>query len=368
MEDIVRWRRELHLIPELGLKEYKTAEYIRKEINQLGYESEVILETGTIVFINNGMKETLAFRSDIDGLEINEKNDIDFKSSHNGLMHACGHDGHMATMLEFLKRIKTIDNPRYNFLIIFQPAEESPGAAKDVVETGIFDKYNVKAIFGMHLMPFLEEGVIGCKSGPLMAQCGELDVDIYGKGSHAGLPHQGVDSIIIASEAMSSYQNIISRKISPFSTAVLNIGMIKGGTARNSVASHCELHGTIRTYDESVFDYIVDSIDKVNKGLEINYNCSIKMTCPPMYPPVLNDESVYKRVCEITNYNFKELKEPLMLAEDFAFYQKAIPGLFFFLGIRNEKYQSGLHTETFNFDEHVLYKAVDMFEKIAREF
>ncbi len=369
MEDIVRWRRELHRIPELGLHEYKTAQYLRDELTKLGYEYEIILETGTIVYIDQGKEETLAFRSDIDGLEINEKNDIDFKSTHQGMMHACGHDGHMSALLEFAKRLKSIENPKYNYLLIFQPAEESPGAAKDVVKTGVFEKYNVKAIFGMHLMPFLDEGVIGCKSGPLMAETGELDIYIHGKGSHAGLPHQGIDSIVIASEAISSYQNIISRRLSPFENAVLNIGMIKGGTARNSVASECEIHGTIRAYNEEVFHFIVDTIKRINHGLEENYGCKIETTCPPLYPPVINDENVYQRLMEIVDFDYyEELDEPLMLAEDFAFYQKAIPGVFFFLGTKTKEFQSGLHTETFNFNEDVLYRAVDLYELIARKY
>jgi len=369
MEDIKRWRRELHKIPELGLKEVKTAEYIRNEIMKMGYSYQSILETGTVIYINHHQKETLAFRSDIDGLLIHEKNDIDFKSIHQGCMHACGHDGHMSALLALAKRLKTIQSPKYNYLLIFQPAEESPGVAKDIVLSGILEKYHVKVIFGMHLMPFLKEGIIACKSGALMAQCGELDVSICGKGSHAGLPQEGIDSIVIASEAIMSYQNIISRKISPFQMAVLNIGIIQGGTARNSVAKTTEFHGTIRCYDEDVFDFIVGEIEKVNKGLQMAYGCHIEMSCPPLYPPLINDEKVYERFINLVDKdNYEELKEPLMLAEDFAFYGKAIPSLFFYVGTKSDLYSSGLHTETFNFNEEVLIKAVDLYMKIAQEY
>lgn len=369
MEDIVRWRRELHKIPELGLKEEKTAQYIRKELVQMGYQYETIINTGTIVYIDHHQKETLAFRSDIDALAITEKNDIDFRSTHEGYMHACGHDGHMAALLALAKRLKDIKDARYNYLLIFQPAEESPGAAKEVVETGIFEKYHVKAIFGMHLMPFVDEGIIACKSGPLMAECGELDVKISGKSSHAGLPQEGIDSIVIASILIQEYQSIISRKLSPFTPAILNIGQIEGGEARNSVAGEVSMHGTIRCYDEKIFSYIVDEINKLHRGMEKAYGCKIEATCSPMYPPLINDEKVYQRFYQLVDKeNYIELKEPLMLAEDFAFYQRKIPGLFFYLGIRSEKYQSGLHTETFNFNELVLKKAIDLYETIAREY
>lgn len=369
MKDIVRWRRELHKIPEIGLKEKKTAQYLRNELTKLGYRYESIIETGTLVYIDHHQKETLAFRSDIDALAITEKNDVDFKSTHEGYMHACGHDGHMAALLGLAKRLKTIENPRYNYLLIFQPAEESPGAAKDVVETGIFEKYHVKAIFGMHLMPSIDEGVIACKSGALMAECGELDVMIQGKSSHAGLPHEGIDSIVIASILIQEYQNIVSRKISPFTPVVLNIGKIEGGFARNSVAGCVKMQGTIRCYDEKVFDYMINEINKLHRGIEKVYGCHIEATCPPLYPPLINDEKVYQRFYQLVDQqNYLELKEPLMLAEDFSFYQRAVPGLFFYLGTKNECHQSGLHTETFNFNELILKKAVDLYELLAREY
>lgn len=363
MEDLIRWRRELHTIPEIGLHEFKTAKYIRNELKKMNLDYHEILGTGTYVFIDNHCKDTLGFRADIDALPIEEKNNISFKSTHKGYMHACGHDGHTSAMLGLASRIRTITNPRYNYLLLFQPAEESPGAAKDIVKTGIFNKYNVIAMFGMHLMPTIDEGVIVSKAGPLFAQCGELDVYIQGKSAHAGLYHQGIDSIVIASQLINNYQSIISRRISPFESTVLNIGTISGGMARNSVASECEFHGTIRCYSEQVFSKIVEDIININKGYELAYGCTIKATCPPMYPPLINDYSVYNRVKEISN--IKELSQPLMLAEDFAFYTKAIPSLFFFLGVKTKEYNSGLHTETFNFNEEVLFKAVDFYMNIA---
>lgn len=366
MDDLKRWRRDLHRIPEIGLKEYKTAAYLRHELEKLGYEWETVLETGTIVYIDYHQKETIAFRSDIDGLAIDEKNKIDFQSEHSGYMHACGHDGHMSALLGFAKRLKESKKSfPYNILLVFQPAEESPGAAKYVVETGIFEKYHVKAIFGMHLMPLIDEGYIACKSGPLMAMCGEIDVKIKGKSSHAGLPQEGIDTIAIASHLLEQYQMIVSRRISPFTPIVLNIGKIVGGTARNSVASETNLYGTLRCYDEKVFADVTEMMDRIHSSVEQAYGCEIEWSCPPMYPPVINHHRLYKLFRSFVTEQYIELDEPLMLAEDFAFYQRAIPGIFFFLGTKSQEYQSGLHTETFNFHEDVLEKAVDLYEKIA---
>lgn len=366
VEELKKWRRDLHQIPEIGLKEVKTAAYIRSVLETLGYQWESIVETGTYVFIDNHQKETIAFRSDIDALEMTEKNHVDYVSKHEGMMHACGHDGHVSALLGLAKRLKNSKaNFPHNILLIFQPAEESPGAAKYIVDSGLFEKYRVKAIFGMHLMPFIEEGKIACKEGPLMAMCGELDVTIHGKGAHAGLPQNGIDSIAIASDAIQRYQSLMARQMTPFQPVVLNIGKIQGGTARNSVASSTELHGTIRCYSEKIFESLNTHIERIHQGLEVSYGCHIDWSCPPLYPPVINDKKLYQKFITCVEDDYIELNEPLMLSEDFSYYQRAIPGIFFFLGTKSAKYTSGLHTETFNFNEEVLKKAVDLYYQLA---
>ncbi len=367
MEDLKRWRRELHQIPEIGLKEYKTASYIRQELKKMGYDYHEIIDTGTYVYIDNQKPSTIAFRSDIDALSIEEANDVEYKSKHQGYMHACGHDGHMSALLGLAKRLKeSKESFHYNFLLIFQPAEESPGGAKLIVESGLLKKYHVEAIFGMHLMPLIDEGQIACRKGPLMAMSGEIDVKIQGKASHAGLPQEGIDSIIIASQIIQSYQSLVSRRISPFSPVVLNIGEIKGGSARNSVASETSMHGTLRCYDEEIFQKVTTYMNDIHTSLERMYGCKIEWSCPPFYPPVINDEHLYERWKSLVNQDdLIELSEPLMLAEDFSFYQKEVPGIFFYLGTKTKEYQSGLHTETFNFREEILMKAVDLYYSIA---
>lgn len=369
MDNLKRWRRELHQIPELGLQEKQTAAYLRHELEQMGYQWEAVVETGTLVYIDYGCLDTIAFRSDIDGLPMEEQNQVMYASQHPGCMHACGHDGHMSALLGFAQKLKdTKEKLEYNILLIFQPAEESPGAARFVVESGVFERYHVKAIFGMHLMPFIDEGIIACKSGPLMAMCGEIDVTIQGKGSHAGLPQEGTDSIVIASAAIQEYQSLMARRVTPFGPAIFNIGQINGGTARNSVASQTTLHGTLRCYDEKLFHDITSLVDNIHHGLEISYGCQIQWSCPPLYPPVVNHHQLYQQFIQwISKDQYLELEEPLMLSEDFAFYQKEIPGIFFFLGTKCDEYQSGLHTETFNFHEKVLVKAVDLYYTIAKE-
>lgn len=366
LEKLKAWRQELHQIPEIGLQEKKTSEYLKKQLQDMGYTPISILETGVLVYIDHGKKATIAFRSDIDALKIEEGTGVVFASKHPGYMHACGHDGHMSALLGLADKVKTYQGEfRYNMLLIFQPAEESPGGARLLVEKDILQKYQVKAIFGMHLMPSLSQGTIACRPGPCMAQNGELDVTIYGKSAHAGLYHLGVDTIVIASQLIAQYQTIVSRILSPMQPCVIHIGEIHGGSTRNIVADKTQFHGTVRAYDEKVYLQITDSISKINRAMENMYGCTIECTCPPMYPPVLNDEKLYQKFVACTNENFIELKEPMMLAEDFAYYQKEVPGIFFFLGTKTDEYQSGLHTKTFNFQEEVLIEAVDLYFRLA---
>lgn len=229
MDEIIKWRRHLHQIPEMGMEEYETTMFLENELAKMGYEPKKLLETGVYVFVDNKKEDTYAFRSDIDAILVDETNEVSYKSQKQGVMHACGHDGHMAAMLGFAKRIsQKLDECNHNILFIFQPAEENKHGAKQVVETGIFEKYNVKAIFGMHLMPSIENGKIASKSGALMASSSELDILVKGKSAHAGLYHQGVDSIVVTSQLISQYQTIISRIKEPFDTSVISIGKIYG--------------------------------------------------------------------------------------------------------------------------------------------
>ncbi len=366
-EFVKKWRRDLHTIPEIGLQEYKTTKYLKEQLEAMGYQTINVLETGMLVYIDNACQETIAFRSDIDALPITEATNCSFASQHVGYMHACGHDGHMSALLGFAKVLKeTKETFNYNVLLIFQPAEESPGGAKLLVKKGILETYHVKAVFGMHLMPSLLEGVVASRPGPLMAQNGELDVKIQGRSAHAGLYHLGVDSIAIAAKIIQEYQSICSRLVAPTQPSVVHVGEIHGGTARNIVADEVCFHGTIRTYDEEVYTKITQAIKAIHVGMERTYGCQITASCPPMYPPVINDRKLYSAFLACMDQTYQELDEPLMLAEDFSYYQKEVPGIFFFLGTKTETQYSGLHTETFDFNEEVLIRAVDTYYQILK--
>lgn len=366
---IKKHRRYLHTIPELGFEEFKTSKYIKEQLELLGYSPISILNTGVLVYIEGTEKNTYAFRADIDALPIDEETGVDFASTHQGKMHACGHDGHTSILLGFAEYLKEV-KPKKNILLIFQPAEEGPGGAKFIVDEGYLAKYNVKAVFGLHLFPGLAEGTIGTRPGPFMAQTGEIDILIRGKSGHGAMPHTTIDTVLITAKLLEAYQSIVSRNVSPLDSAVLTFGKIEGGAARNIIAETVKIEGTCRTFSKELFDMIVGRMESIHKGFEQAFGVEITADIRPMYPPVINTPSLYKRFRHATkDFDFVEL-EPVMLAEDFAFYQEAVSGLFFFLGTRNESlgYVNPLHNCSFNFVEEVLIEGVKVYSKLLEEF
>ncbi len=367
-EEIKTHRRSLHQIPEAGFSETKTAEYITNELSNLGLIVETgIAKTGVVGFLKTEKSsKTIAFRSDMDALSMTEETGVEFQSQNSGFMHGCGHDGHMATLLVFAKYLvsnKELLNE--NILFIFQPAEEGPGGAEIMLEEGLFERYNVQEIYGLHLYPEVEEGRIAVKPGPLMAQTGEFDITITGKSGHGALPHKGTDAIIIAADLISRLQTIISREISPIAPAVLTIGRMEGGERRNIIAEKVVFEGTIRAFNEEVFQSIFDVMDRHCRATELAYGCEIKSDYRTMYPPVYNDEELTQSFM-LANAEVTDLIEPQMIAEDFSYYQKKAPGVFFFVGTRsdNKGYVFPLHNARFNFDEETLLNGVQAYKNI----
>lgn len=368
-EEVKRLRRELHKIPETGFKEDKTSKFIKEYLIDLGYSIEEVAKTGVIAVKKGRSGRSIAFRSDMDALMVEEKTGIEFISTHQGKMHACGHDGHMAILLGFANYLSKIDNLEDNIVLIFQPAEEGPGGAKVIVKEGILEKYNIEAIFGLHIFPSVEQGKIGICSGPFMAQSGEFDIKINAKSSHGAMPQLGIDGIYIASQIIQAYQSIISRNIEPIEGAVITIGKIHGGEARNIIAGRVELEGTIRAFNTNVYNTIKARMEKLNEGISTMYSVDIDMEVRDFYPPVINDNNLYNLVREVLSDEVIDIK-PVMLAEDFSYYQEVIPGFFMMLGARNylEGFIHPLHSCYFNFDEAILMQGIEAYIKICKSY
>src|SRR5690554_5691273 len=212
---MTKYRQDLHQIPEVGFELHKTHKYVKNILENLGYKINIYAKTGIVVIKEGKTKDTYAFRADMDALLIKEKNDISFISKHDGMMHACGHDGHTAMLLGFAEYISKIKDNYYTIMLIFQPAEEGPGGAKVMIEEGIFNNYNVKGIFGLHLAPDLEENTYGIKKGLMLAANAEFEIEIKGVSAHGATPNVGVDTIIAGSNLVVQLNNIVSRFINP---------------------------------------------------------------------------------------------------------------------------------------------------------
>lgn len=367
LDDIIKNRRALHQIPETALEEFKTKEYLKNYLISIGLEPQEIVETGLFVYIEGKDKENcIAFRSDIDALNIKEETGTEFESKHIGKMHACGHDGHMTTLLAFAKYLTTIQPLEKSVLLIFQPAEESPGRAKDIVETGLLKKYNVKAIYGMHLFPELPEGTVASKEGPFFAQAALMTTTITGKSGHGAMPHKTIDPLMAFTKIVDGYQTIVSRNLSPFDPGVVTIGKFCGGSAQNIIADTVNFWGTIRTFKEENTEFIIERIKEIHRGIELSYRVKIDEKIDIVYPPVINDKELYKKFVDtMKDMNYVE-HEALTISEDFAYYQKEVPGIFMLLGTRSEEkgFVHPLHSCHFNFDEKVLLKGVEAFARI----
>lgn len=367
-EETKSYRRYLHQIPEIGFCEIETSKYIKERLKEFGYKVREVAKTGVIAFREGGNSdESIAFRADIDGLKITEETNLPYESKNYDHMHACGHDGHMAILLGFAHHVAEIGALNKGIVFIFQPAEEGPGGAKVIVDEGILKEYNVKHVFGLHLFPGLNEGEIGVKSGAVMARTGEFDIDIKAESGHGAIPHKANDGIIVAAQLINSYQSIISRNVNPIEGAVLTIGTINGGERRNIIAENVRLEGTLRAFDKEVYTKIKERMKAINRGLEVMFNVNINTEFRDMYPAVVNDRKLLKEIMKFLPEDKVIEIDPMMISEDFSYYQEVVPSIFFFLGIKNESlgFIHQLHSSKFNFNEDVLVDGIEMYHKIC---
>lgn len=369
LKDLMNYRNELHQIPELGFEEYKTSAYIKNELTKMGLPFEEVLGTGILVHLKgHNAKQTIAFRADIDGLPVLEATNKTCPSTHVGKMHACGHDGHMSMLLGFAKFLsENLECLMDHVVLIFQPAEEGPGGAKGLVEMGIFENYAIDKIYGMHLMPSVEQGKFGVCKGPAMAMVGEVDIDIVTESAHGAMPHMGKDAVLIASECVMGLQSIVARNINPIKPAVLTVGVFQSGTRRNILSGKTRLEATVRAFDKESFDLILSRMDTYLKGIAMAYDVEINLEKRVLYPPVINDEKLFNHFVDLNDGRI-EIMEPQMISEDFAYYQERVPGLFYFLGTKNESknYIYPLHNDRFDFDDAVLLEGVRSYIKLLK--
>ena len=374
-QKMIDLRRDFHQYPELGLQEFNTARKVEGVLKALGLETRMFVNgTGVRGFLRGSEPgETIALRADMDALPIQEETDLPYQSQNKGVMHACGHDAHMAMLLgaatilsEMKKELKG------NLAFIFQPAEEIGEGAKAMVEEGALEGAN--RIFGLHVYSILPFGTLGYRPGPLMAAGDFFDVKITGKGGHGGLPHLTVDPIVIAANAISTLQTIVSREVDPAESAVISICKMNGGEAYNVIPETATFGGTIRSHKPELREDLPRRIKEILDGLVSGMRGSYELTLMSKFPATINDEEmtafVVKVAKEILGEDKLSLLRPLMGSEDFSFYLQKVPGTFAFLGVENK--DKGIiyphHHPKFNIDEDILPLGTALHVAVALEY
>jgi hippurate hydrolase len=331
-------RRDIHAHPELCFEEIRTADLVAQKLTEWGIPIHRGMgKTGVVGILKCGTSDrAIGLRADMDALPMQEFNQFAHASQHAGKMHACGHDGHVAMLLaaaQYLSKHQDFDGTVY---FIFQPAEEGGGGAREMMRDGLFDKFPMQAVYGMHNWPGLKEGQFALSAGPVMASSNEFKITIHGKGCHAALPHNGIDPVVIACQMVQAFQTIISRNKKPVDAGVISVTMINAGEATNVVPDHCELQGTVRTFSIDVLDMIEQRMRDIATHTCAAFGATCTFEFERNYPPTINHpaESGFARevMTDIVGAGNVLAQEPTMGAEDFSYMLQAKPGAYCFIG------------------------------------
>ncbi|WP_281355716.1 M20 family metallopeptidase [Virgibacillus ihumii] len=358
--EMIEIRRYLHQYPELSFHETKTAQYIADYYEKLDIPYETNVGGNGVIATLKGEKpgKTVALRADFDALPIQEENDVPYKSKVDGVMHACGHDGHTASLLTLAKAMKFFQQDLSGTIVfVHQHAEEyAPGGAKPILESGKLD--HVDAVFGSHLWATTPFGVLQTSKDVFMAGVDRFEIKVQGQGGHGGYPHETKDAIVIASQLVSNLQQITSRRLDPLDTAVLTIGIFESGSAFNIIADSAKLVGTVRYLNKDVQKKVMAEMERIIKGTCEGYDASYKFNYVQGYPPLKNHaedaELVMKASSKVDEIDTAEDIKPVMGGEDFAYYTMEKPGAYFFTGAKKEDNPYPHHHPKFDIDERAI--------------
>jgi amidohydrolase len=376
-------RHRLHRIPELMYQEFKTAAEIRGELDRLGLahiDGVPDAPTATIVTIGDVHKPCVALRADIDALPIEEKTGLPYASTHPGRMHACGHDGHSASLMGAAEVFKSMERELPVCVkLLWQPAEEGGGGAARLVRAGVLDGGigpKVSAIFGLHGWPGLPIGTVATKPGPLLAATDSFKITFVGRGCHGAFPHMGIDPVVPAAEAVLNLQQLVSRDLDPTEPAALTVGILRAGSAVNIIPDQATIEGTVRTLSEQARQTARQRVERRCAGVAAAGGCQLQFNWIDGYPPTINDPAMADFVAKTARATFGPdrfipVSRPSMGGEDFAYYLEKIPGCFFLIGVEpsggNSPYPS-LHSDRYNFADAAVNVAMRMFVELALRF
>ena len=375
LESTIQNRRHLHAHPELSFQEHKTVAFVAAKLDELGIAYKPMANTGLVALITGDKPSdhVVALRADMDALPIQEANEVAYKSTHAGVMHACGHDAHTASLLgtaAILQQLKA--EFAGTIKLIFQPAEELlPGGANQMIKEGVLENPKPQAVIGQHVMPFIETGKVGFRSGKYMASTDELYVTVNGKGGHAAQPQQNIDPVMITAQILVSLQQIVSRTANPNTPSVLSFGKVQANGATNVIPNEVKLEGTFRTMDEAWRAEAHTRMKKMAEGIAESMGGTCEFEIKKGYPFLVNEEKLTAAAKQYAQeYLGKENVLDLdiwMAAEDFAYYSQVTDACFYRLGTRNEAkgITSSVHTPTFDIDENAFAISTGLMAYIA---
>ena len=377
-EQLVEWRRHLHRFPELGFREHLTAAFVQKKLTAWGIDHQSgIAGTGIVAtLLGHKPGPVFAIRADMDALPIQEENEVPYRSTHDGIMHACGHDGHTAIALGtayFLSQHPDIFCGTIK--IIFQPAEEGPGGAEPMIAAGVLKNPDVESIIGLHLWNNLPLGTVGVRSGPLMAAVELFDCTIQGRGGHGAIPQQTVDAVVVGAQVVTALQSIVARNVNPLEAAVVTVGKFQSGTAHNVIADTADLSGTVRYFNPALGDLLPKRIEAIIAGICQSYGATYQLNYYKLYPPVINDDAIANLIRSVAE---SVVETPAgvtpecqtMGGEDMSYFLQAVPGCYFFLGSANPERDLAYphHHPRFDFDERALSMGVELFIRCVETY
>ena len=379
---IAALRRDIHAHPELSFQEVRTADLVAKQLAHWGIETHTqIGKTGVVGVIRNGQSaRAIGLRADMDALPVQEINTFAHASRHAGRMHACGHDGHTAMLLaaaQHLARHKPFEGTVY---LIFQPAEEGGGGALEMMREGLFERFPMDAVFGMHNWPGLPLGSFALSPGPVMASSNEFKITIHGKGSHAAMPHNGLDPVPVACQLVQAFQTIVSRNIKPIDAGVISVTMIHAGSASNVIPDSCELQGTVRTFTNEVLDLIESRMREISGQLCAAFGLQCTFSFERNYPPTVNDERATALAREVmagvVGAAHVLTQEPTMGAEDFSYMLQVKPGAYCFIGNGDGAHRAighgegpcTLHNPSYDFNDELIPIGATYWVELVRQW
>lgn len=375
LDYVVKERRHFHMNPELSGKEYETSKHIKEELDKMGIPwIDCGLETGVLATLKGGKEgKTILLRADMDALPVEELTNVEYASKNEGVMHACGHDAHAAMLLTAAKiLVEMKDELPGTVKFAFQPAEESAEGAKSMIENGAME--GVESAFGIHIWSEIPVTKFSCPAGPRMAAADKFTIDIKGKGCHGAAPHQGVDAAVVAAAVINNIQSIVSRNTAPFDALVATVGTVEVGTRWNVVAENAHLEGTTRCFSKEVWEAIPENFDRIVKSTAEAFGAEAEVIFDRIVPITDNEpemaelvrNAAYKFMGSDASYEYSQT----MVGEDFAYFQKEVPGAMALLGCRNEACDAvwSHHSGHFNVDEDAMINGAMLYAQVAMDF